>query len=193
VHNGVAFVVIFALAACRGRANDDSPAKPDAAVLPQVANDCTADAHSTLPGVTLRFSTTRCTFTLAQARAGIAIDYEVVVDQNRGAWQSSDRPPGPSGLVVSERLGGSGETYGLEVNTGLVREHPITLARGTYPASFKWDGVNSAGALDASQRKGLTFPPGTYRLEVRAVGSFADGKAKRDFELTGAFSVKLVP
>ena len=78
---------------------------------------CATGGSSNLPDVTIEFPAQPCVFTLAQAAAGITIDYDVVVanmvtgvipaPQDAGQCDG----PGSSGLITFERLDGGGQSY----------------------------------------------------------------------------------
>jgi hypothetical protein len=114
-------IALVALAACGGVSGTTNTSAPDAAPAdaapPDAAPDpsCVLDSASTLPGVSIRFASQSCTFTLAQAKAGIAIDYDVVIDTEVAAvvpfGQTSAPALGPSGLDVVEHLTGGGQSY----------------------------------------------------------------------------------
>src|SRR5262249_45013058 len=58
---------------------------PDAAadagdVIASDAPPCQATAQSDLPGAHIAIDASRCVFTLAEARAGITVAYEIVID-----------------------------------------------------------------------------------------------------------------
>ena len=159
---------------------------------------CEASAASTLPGVTIVLSSAACTFTLAEAAAGIAIPYSVVVTQPvagvlpRPQDSGQCGQPGPSGLIVFERLTGGDEGYCI-CDTGLCMgpsDEPVDLDAGVYPGSFAWDGHNWAGPSDTGNPKGAPFPPGDYVLTVSAKGELAAGD--EPFEVVGTMTLHLV-
>jgi hypothetical protein len=172
-------------------------------------SSCAIDSASDLPGVTIVFAPQNCTFTLAQAAAGISIAYDVVVAQDVPgvipAGQSSAPAPGPSGLIVFEKLGGGGQSYCL-CDTGLgaqPSQTPVTIKKGTYPGTFTWQGKNWTGPSDFGNPMGAPFPAGDYRLDVSAIGNVVDGDAgaddagadagTRSFTVAAAFRITLVP
>jgi hypothetical protein len=162
---------------------------------------CLLEASSDLPGVSIRFTGTTCTFTTAQARAGITIPYEVRIDQDISDVLLVPVPgsfcyqPGPSGLLILERLTGGSHQYCL-CDQGLPIPTPCsqlkTLRQGTYNAAFTWDGVNWSGPSDTNNPKGAPFPAGEYRLEVTAKGRKGPVDASATaFTVTAAFRVTL--
>ena len=176
-------------------------ASPDAA-LPD-AGPCALDASSTLPGVSIQFTGPRCTFTLAEAAAGITIPYTVTVDADVSVVNASDPfdisrrvDADASGLHRFEILSGSTERYCL-CDTGL--PSPIDAGtgsvakKGSHPFDFTWDGRAWQGPSDTASPEGAPFPAGTYRLEVRARGSFTGDGGATPFLVAAAFRVTLVP
>lgn len=172
----------------------DLPA-PEVAPLP-----CHLEETSDLPGVSIHVLRDDCTFTTAQARAGIGISYEVVVDQDvdvtvAPAPGSYCYGPGPSGLLILEALSGSGQKYCLcdrGLPYGQYCQTQTTVRRGTYPATFEWDGVNWGGPSDTSVPKGMPFPPGSYRLDITAKGSRTLDAGTAPFTVNAAFGVNLI-
>jgi hypothetical protein len=152
---------------------------------------CRGAFHSTIPGASIVFRTERCVYTLAEARAGIRIDYDLVLEHDVPgfvppkfgyAYQSDT----VAGLDVGEVLSGGGQRYCL-CDEGLPYRgcplddggfsHPelngltggcsaVTLSKGTYSRTFTWDGVNWSGPSDTGNPKGAPFPPGDYTLTV---------------------------
>jgi hypothetical protein len=156
---------------------------------------------STLPGVSVEFTTTDCTYTLAEAAAGIKIDYQLVVaadipnvyplPQDGGGCGTPDA----SGLIAFEKLEGDGQTYCI-CDEGLCpgpSGNPSTVAMGSWPGSFDWDGVNWTGPSDFGAPKGKPFPAGDYTLTVSAIGEYDDAGTKKPFSVSGTFPIHLVP
>jgi hypothetical protein len=202
------FLPLLVLTACGASTGSqlftDVPT-PDAAVAADATPDatpdptCLVDAKTTLPGVYIRFAPQTCTFTLAQAKAGISIAYDVVVDADLAGVVPGGQPwqagAGASGLLTFELLSGSGQRYCL-CDLGLgpaLPTVPITLKQGTYPMAFTWDGHDWEGPSDTGNPKGPLFPVGTYRLDVTATGTVTDPSGTRVFDVSGAFRVTLVP
>jgi len=151
----------------------------DSGVATDTANPACLTTHdSTLAGASLVFPDQPCTFTLAEAKAGLSFKYEVqiegeidgVVAKPQDAGQCGQ--PGPSGLIVFGRVAGNGENYCI-CDTGLCMgppEKPGKLVQGNHKGTYEWDGVNWFGPSDTGNAKGKAFPPGTYKLELSAVG-----------------------
>jgi hypothetical protein len=161
------------------------------------AAPCPISHTSNLTGVSIEASPAKCEFTLAEAAAGITIDYAVKVaaDVDGVSPQPQDagkcEGPGDSGLIVFEKLGGGGQSYCL-CDVGLcggVKIPPATLKTGEYPAKFTWDGKNWGGPSDTNNPEGAPFPAGDYVLDLSALGNVA-GQA---FEVRTTVTIRLVP
>jgi hypothetical protein len=162
---------------------------------------CTMGGTSTLPGVSIVFDSQPCTFTLAQAAAGVHIGYQVVVGMSGDSVVPKPQDaggcgaPGPSGLIVFESLAGGGQHYCL-CDVGLCptpSTTPVPLVPGMYPGSFAWDGKNWGGPSDTGNPEGAPFPPGQYTLTVSAVGDLVLPDPAAPFQVTGTFSIDLTP
>src|SRR5262245_16037943 len=77
------------------------------------ARRCKVTSTSDLPGVSLVFpDEAECTFTLAQAQAGVAIPYDAIVDDDLAgvSAEPSDAgdcdQPGPRRLILFEQISG---------------------------------------------------------------------------------------
>jgi hypothetical protein len=192
----------------------DCPSNVDGSAMPATdgapptdtdAGPCTLDSASDLPGVHIVFTTQTCTFTLAQAAAGIAIEYDVVVDADVTGvipeGQNSAPAAGPSGLIVFEKLAGAGQNYCLcDVGLGaMTSPNPVTIKMGTYHSTFSWMGKNWNGPSDTGNPMGTPFPVGDYRLDVSAIGSVVDADAgsadagSKSFKVDAGFRITLVP
>jgi len=159
-------------------------------------------ATPTLPGVHLEFTSTKCVFTLAEAAAGIQIDYRIIVDEDiltvvpKPQDDGGCGQPGPSGLIVFEDLSrsGSSDRYCLcDVGLCPAGGTPVTLKAGTYESSFLWDGRNWTGPSDFGNPKGEPFPPGEATLVLSARGEFDEGGTMKGFAVDGKFAIFLVP
>jgi hypothetical protein len=159
---------------------------------------CAVTSVSSLPGVSIAFHPpVACAFTLAQAQAGIAIPYDLVVasDVANVAPRAQDAggcgQPGSSGLILFERLEGGGQSYCL-CDTGLCAPTPpppTTLHAGTYASSFSWDGKNWSGPSDTGNPQGAPFPPGDYTLTVSATGT----QGATSFAVSATLAIRLTP
>ena len=161
---------------------------------------CETSSTSTLPGASIEFISNDCTFTLAEAAAGIQIDYRVVVTNDIPNVHPTPQNtpcegPGPSLLYVFENLGGDGQNYCL-CDLGLCQgpgPDPVTIPQGTYPASFSWDGKNWTGPSDFGNPKGAAFPLGDYTLTVSSKGDWTEAGVNKPYEVVGTAVVHLVP
>jgi hypothetical protein len=162
---------------------------------------CQTEQTSSLPGVSVEFTTSDCNYTLAEAAAGISIEYQVLVEAdipNVLAQPSDDGgcgEPGPSGLILFEEVSGGGQRY-CRCDVGLCPGPSgdlVTVPAGTYPATFAWHGRNWNGPSDTGAPEGAPFPPGDYTLTVRAVGAYGDPAAQTPFEVEGTFLIHLLP
>lgn len=178
---------------------------------------CRIAEESNLPGVRIHVTTDDCTFTVAQAQAGIHIPYEITVEQDVDTIPTEPPgsycyPPGASGLMVGAVLSGGDQRYcrcDEGPPDGFLCTKTSRVRAGVYPATFDWDGVNWFGPSDTGNRKGAAFPPGLYRLDITARGSIGSapppsapdaggfGAAPPEglpaFTISAAYAVKIVP
>jgi len=167
-----------------------------------LGTDCRSITSPALPGVYLELTTLQWTYSLEQAKSGISIEYQVVIDHDL----SGVRPipmdtgqcerPGLSGLIVSLRLSGNGQLYCL-CDIGSCPPHeaePVVLKSGIYAGEFIWGGHNWTGPSDVDHPKGALFPPGIYTVTLSAKGErlLPDG-TRMPFELTGSCDLRLTP
>ncbi len=163
-------------------------------VVPTMASD--------LPGVQLVVTAETCTFALAEAEAGITVAYELVITEplegvfphEYGSANCVD--VGLESLLVSERLYGDDHAYCV-CDKGLCPpwDPPeISLVPGTSSMAFEWEGHAWNGPSDTPTPYGDPFPPGTYVLELRAIGQWDEpGVGLRDFEVLTEAEIVLVP
>jgi hypothetical protein len=179
--------------------NPDFAAAIDLASSPDLTvGPCQFTGGSDLAGVTIEFpEPVRCSYTLAEAAAGITIPYDVVIamdvdgvvsmPQDAGMCQS----PGASGLAVFERLNGNGQGYCL-CDVGLCpgMTMSVTLRAGRYHQAFKWDGRNWGGPSDTGNPEGPPFPAGAgYVLLLSAKGAVQG----TPFNVQASLSITLTP
>jgi hypothetical protein len=182
---------------CSSTTANTTPDTSDASTLP-----CRLGESSNLPDVSIHILRDDCTFTLAEARAGISVPYEVTVANDveqvvvTPAAGTYCYQAGTSGLLVFENLGGGGQHYCL-CDRGLPNrsycEQPATLHAGVYSAAFTWDGRNWTGPSDTNNPKGEYFPVGAYRLDIIAQGSQgAIDAGATAFSVNAAFGINLI-
>jgi hypothetical protein len=169
----------------------------DLARAPDFAGPPPCTSSSSLAGVSIVPTTGQWTYTLAEAKAGLVLRYEVVV----GAPVADVIPqpadlggcgqPGASGLILSQYLSGNGQSYCV-CDTGLCAppsNTAVVLQPGMYPDQFMWDGRNWMGPSDTGNPEGPPFPAGTYQLRISAKGQHG-GSA---FEVAAVCDLTLVP
>ncbi len=157
----------------------------------------------------IEFSKSRYQFTVAEAAAGIAIEYTVAVSEELSGIlpipggsagmgitlaQPDGTPEKPGRLVPFETLTGNGQRYGM-FDTGLPpprEERAIVLKSGIQRYTFKWDGRNWNGGSDTSRPKGDSFPPGDYVLNVSCAGLAVTEDGTVRFRVENEVVVKLV-
>lgn len=168
----------------------------------EAVKGCMPITSSSLPGARLEFTTSTWTYTLAQARSGIDIGYQVVIDTDLPSVipiptdEGQCARPGPSGLIVSEKISGNGHVY-CECDLGLcppVEAKATTLTPGVYSRHFTWDGRNWTGPSDFDNPKGSPFSPGTYTVTLLAKGKrqLPDG-TMQPFTMTSSCDLRLTP
>ncbi len=173
---------------------DASQPRRDAADTQPFA--CTVTSTSSLNGVSLVFrAPVDCSFSVAQAQAGISIPYDLIIDSDVDAVTPKRRAgsaceePGATGLIVFEQLTGGNENY-CRCDEGDCPGSVLatkTLHAGTTPFAFSWHGRNWQGPSDTSNPEGAAFPPGDYVLAVRATGTHAG----TDFEVAATLDIHL--
>ena len=140
-----------------------------------------APARHTLPGVTLTFESQPCTYTLAQAKAGVIFAYQVNVTQatadvvptpqDSGQCQT----PGASGLTLLAKITEGSQVYCPDCDMGVCQGTPLpatTLTPGVYADnSLTWDGKTWNGPSDTSNPEGPAFTAGAAVVSVTAVGT----------------------
>lgn len=183
--------VVGAVEAGSDATNDGAPTGP-----------CTTSGSSTLAGVSIHFPAQRCTFSQAEALAGVTFQYEVVIEHDVAGvlsgpqdWGHCDGP-GPGGLYVLPTISGNGQSYCI-CDVGLCPQpllSPNVLTMGTYSGTFFWDGVNWIGPSDTGNPKGDPFPAGVYTLSIRGTGLIVESNGgTTPYEVVGTMDVTIVP
>jgi hypothetical protein len=171
--------------------------------LSSATGSCSVGGSSSLDGVHIDFpADVPCRFTRAQAAAGIAIPYALVIDADvprvtRETSGIANCYPVTDDLFTFEELSGNQQRYAIE-DVGLcapMNPQPMTLSAGRHEHTFDWDGVNWSGPSDTGVPKGPPFPAGVYTLRVRAAGTTTSsgGGAMRPFEVIRTLEITLVP
>ncbi|MBK7828107.1 hypothetical protein [Nannocystis sp.] len=161
---------------------------------------CEGAGMTSLPGVTIEFPPQDCSFTLAEAAAGLGIDFTVTIADPVDKVTPSPgdaggcEQPGPSGLILFAEVLGNDQHYCI-CDQGLCPPGgtAITLAAGMYPGTFMWTGENWSGPSDTNNPKGPPFPPGTYELRIVARGQWLPFGEPQPFEVLGTFPITLTP
>jgi len=151
--------------------------------------------------VTMLIPAQPCTFTLAEAKAGVTFKYQVkvegqvpgVVAKSQDSGQCSK--PDASDLIVFGRITGIGQNYCI-CDTGLCMppaNAPVTLLQGTYDGTYDWDGVNWNGPSDTNNPKGQPFPVGIYQMKFSAKGNQVAPMGTGPFEVHATLQFELTP
>ena len=171
---------------------------------PPDGGSCNGGISSNLPGVQLAFPDQPCSYTTAEAAAGIEIVYDEVITAALSGVSPSAADdggcgqPDDAGLIVSYRISGAGQSYCL-CDTGLCApQTPVTTTVvGTHTRQIPWDGRNWSGPSDTGNREGAAFPPGTYTIALSASGSRAISHGGIDaggpFLVTASRSITITP
>jgi len=134
--------------------------------------------QSTLVGACIRMDAQDGLVSLDEVAGGIQIPYTVIVEQPiEGVVPlpqdaGNCAAPGPSGLIVFERLQGGGQVYCV-CDEGLCPgpdTTPRTVPSGATERIFEWTGRNWTGPSDTNFPLGDPFPAGIYTLSVSAQG-----------------------
>lgn len=161
---------------------------------------CEGTSTSDLPGVSIVFPPQDCTFTLAEAAAGLSFQYTITIAQpvadvtpfpsDAGGCDQPDA----SGLIPFATIAGNDQSYCL-CDQGLCPGLKTTadLAPGEFPGTIEWSGVNWSGPSDTDNPKGPPFPPGDYEVELRAPGTVGPEGKTSEFTVLATLPITLVP
>jgi hypothetical protein len=174
---------------------------PDQSTPDLIAPTCTTTGTSNLNGVSIKFTGTRCTFTLAEAAAGIVIPWEIdianavsgVIPRPQDAGHCG-RPDG-SGLIPFASVDGNGQHYCL-CDVGFCfqpPQNPMTLQPGAFPESFSWMGHNWLGPSDTGNPMGAPFPAGEYQVLVSVAGAQRTAMGDQAFSVQATLGITLTP
>ncbi len=166
--------------------------------VPTVGCLATNGHYSNLDGVRIEFTGTECHWLQSQALAGVKVPYQVVIAKDVDLVTPKPQDagqcdlPGPSGLILFEKLEGDSQAY-CKCDTGLCQgtTQTVTLKAGTYPGEFEWHGRNWEGPSDTGNPEGAPFPAGKYTLTVRAKGEAKIYGVKQDFEVSATFTIEI--
>ncbi len=174
---------------------DAGPAQPDAGTR------CRTESLPASGPVRFEFPQQRCQYTLAEAAAGIAFRYDVVVEPTAAAFvqsepprvQTCSRPKDSADVYVFEEISGGGKNYCLCDLGNCPRPEPkVGAGPGRHSFAFEWIGREWRGPSDTNNPKGPAFPPGEYTLNVASTVSDQRNDAGPR-EVTGKLTFTLVP
>jgi hypothetical protein len=184
------------------RSSDPAPSRESVKAEQPAATPDGDEGESTIQKkVTIEFPDVGYRFTLAEAAAGVKLNYTIVVaDDVPGVIPKSQRTvdgagPGRTGLLEFEKISGHEQSYSL-FDFGYAQPRPaepITLKKGRYACAVEWNGRNWDGPSDTSHGYGPPFPPGEYQLAVSMVGHVQTPRGERPYEIVRAAPVVLVP
>jgi hypothetical protein len=148
--------------------------------------------------ISIQFDQPSCTFTLAQAGAGVQVGYHIIISDNVDTIFATDLAtcgaPDSTGLIPFEEIYGNNQKYCLcdkglcfYVNGGYLSK----LVKGTYSKVFQWQGRNWYGPSDTMNPQGAPFPAGSYTLKVSVAGRSKVNGVFEDFTVSDSISVML--
>jgi hypothetical protein len=197
----------------------DSAVEADAPVPPINDPSCVLEETSTLPHVRFVMRSSQCTFTLEEAASGIAIAYDLVVDEDVPGFVTGlyPYPPDAARLQITAQLKGGDQSYcycdrglpyplcpdadggvyhpGPNADGGNWLEQPcepFTIPAGIYHQTFTWSGRNWSGPSDTADPMGNAFPPGEYELEIRTNAGTLPGVDGSALAARARFRVHLI-
>jgi hypothetical protein len=168
---------VAVLAGCgRSPLSLDVDAGPVDAGQVDAGPSCSSEVVPSIGPVRFEFPDQPCRFTQAQAAAGIAFRYSVVVSTTDAQFidsappgaQSCPRPKTGLGLYVLEQVKGDAGVVYCVCDEGLCQ--PANVTHGAVPGrselSFPWDGRTWFGPSDTSTPEGALLPPGDYVFSI---------------------------
>jgi hypothetical protein len=140
-------------------------------------------------------------FTLAEAAAGVKLNYTITVTNDLSGvipqWETFayDNDPGCTDLCVNEEISAKGQSYAIRDVGHLAppSNQPITLKKGHFSCAVQWRGKNWNGPSDTSQPEGPPFPAGEYWLKVSMIGRVLTPRGERPYRLASIAPVILAP
>lgn len=173
----------------------DGTAGSTGSELPDI--DCETTLESDLPGVSIAIQSD-CTYSIAQAQAGLDVQYVVDITEALPGVDSGTMCYGTprGGVHVEWRVEGSGHHH-CHCDVGLCPDYvpaPTTLVPGQTMGSVEWFAYDWDGPSDYDPPFGPAFEPGQYVISVQATGFWDDGvRAQTPFTVRATRPVTLVP
>lgn len=181
---------------------------PDGAVTDGTLPDARPLSCDPQPGalgcVEIVFPAQQIAFTQAEASAGIAFTWELVVPDALDEVQPRTQDlgccaVGAGPLLARETVSGNAQHYcdcdhGLCDPAGCESPPLIALPAGRTPHTFLWPGVNWFGPSDTGAPYGPPFPRGTYVVRVRATGTWLPpgSPVRVGYDVEGSLEITLV-
>jgi hypothetical protein len=132
---------------------------------------CAKSITTTMPGVTLKFTMQKCTYTAKEAEGGIVLEYAIIVDGPLPDVYAQDgRAPIGMSEGILEMVGGG--FYSYEAERAPSRS-ASRLRPGVYRTKLRWNGMQFTGKDDMKSAK-----VGRYQLQLRT--SFYKGSTKEE-------------
>jgi len=177
------------------------PSGPDGPGAP-----CQRSSYSTLDGVETVLLPSKCTYTVAEATAGVSVPFVVVVRDTVPHFLATPldsggcSQPDTTGFetfveVTSIADDGGGQRY-CQCDIGLCHDPialPVDLTPGCRNGTVRWEGVNWTGPSDFGNPKGAPFSPGQYVLTVRQAGRIPAEGGTRDVMLEARMMITITP
>ena len=166
---------------------------------------CPQSSRSNLPGASLVFLDDRCSFTLAEAAAGIQLDFQVEVLQSlknidsvsSDAYGRCKGPEQQNPFIVGYDIAGGSQRYCPWCDTGRCAQQHFSfdaVAGESYQAGFTWHGRNYGGPSDTGQTEGTPFPPGSYTVTLDTEGTWPSGEGDSTaFQMVATRTITLTP
>ncbi len=187
--------------ACSSSTNSTDPDP-----LPIDGPACQGSASSDLPGVSVEFPDDRCSFSAAEAAAGLTIGYTVVVANTLVGVSPTpldaghcNQPDPAFGLTPLAKLSAQDQQY-CQCDVGGCFQDPANdpvtnVTAGRYDRSMAWTGKNWFGPSDTNNQMGAAFPPGTYTFNVTAKGTWlpTGATARTPFTVSADRTLTITP
>jgi hypothetical protein len=191
------------------------PSSPEAKPAP-----CTQRVESSLPGVTLRVTSKRCRFSVAEISRYVETPYELRIesplsevkpyafgDEVLVPWPTSSgtvnrrgcgAPRDASNLRVAQWIDGPPGSGYCDCDFGRCTPNtapPKDVDAGTYKYKFRWIGKTYQGPFDTGEEPGAPFVPGDYELVLRVNGSYLPegSDTRKPFHVQTTFPMVVTP